>query len=163
MSESGLGYEVYAMKDEGYYANPERNPDNTGEVIEDDNTGEVIDYRGKMDFWNKISEGTIYKEDLSKSSTTLQILENDYYKIPFDRFNRTSVPGSGGVRSFYIATLDPGFIYSDPPDNGNGGLKIVNDVMTLQTDPGVDGPQVLVGEGKCSKVFHVELFYMLRA
>jgi len=150
VNEGGLGFEVYALKDDrpegnGYYANPIRNENNTGEIV----GTPAYDYRGYLENWDLISKGVIYEENLQQSITTLEIRDNDYYQMPFETFNSTKVPGSGGIRSFYITTLNQGFIYSDPCPVEIQSCDvplIVNDVMDMRTKS-VDGPIILVGEG----------------
>ena len=135
---------MYALKEDGYYADPIRNPDNAGQLLDETS----YDYRGsELLAWDKIAEGTILIENLTQSITTLMVFEGDYYKIPFEDFTKTSVPPQGGIRSFYITTLDAGFVYSDPAEiNNDGLLQEVNDEMDLLVDPGINGPIVLVGE-----------------
>ena len=135
---------MYALKEDGYYADPIRNPNNTGQLLDESS----YDYRGSdLLAWDMIAEGTILVENLTQSITTLMIFEDDYYKIPFEDFTKTSVPSQGGVRSFYITTLDSGFVYSNPAEINNDGLTPgVNDEMKLLVDPGINGPIVLVGE-----------------
>lgn len=81
--------------------------------------------------------------NLTKSTTTLDTRDPDFFKIPLGRFEGIPVPGNGGHRSFYIATVNPGLIYSDPV-----GGKLVNEEMDLVDSTDVaHAPKILVGEG----------------
>lgn len=62
MVTSSFQYEVYALNEDGYYADPER-----GENILSD-LG--FDYRGQLDAWSLISSGEIFESDLDVSVTT---------------------------------------------------------------------------------------------
>mmetsp|Transcript_3017 Transcript_3017/g.5091 ORF Transcript_3017/g.5091 Transcript_3017/m.5091 type:complete len:608 (+) Transcript_3017:254-2077(+) len=124
-----VDFQVYALKKEGYYADPNRDTLNQGVAY---------DYRGNAqidEWWERISSGTIRKSDLIASETNAL----DFYNIPFDMFNATDIPPNGGVRSFYISTA---LLYANLI-LGNG----VNDEQLLvgYNDPAA--PDLLVGEG----------------
>lgn len=111
------------------------------------------DYRGKMDNWTLISQGTITSVLNLTASITSENGVDDFYQIPFDKFIETRLPRNGGVQSFYIATKTTSFIYLDPPMD-----KTLNDELTLSINSttsnnnqgGTDNfyaPMILLGEG----------------
>lgn len=136
-----VSYEVYTLSIEGYYANPERNPD-LPSLLADETS---YDYRGEMDMWELIAGGVISEDDLEQSSTTLAGTEPDFYQIPFDSFTKTRVPANGGVRSFYIATKSSAYTYVDPPE----GKNLLTDELVLIGGNSADkfSPKILLGEG----------------
>ena len=123
-----VDFQVYALKKEGYYADPNRDALNQGVTY---------DYRGNSQFdeWEIISSGTIRKSDLIASETSAL----DFYKIPFDMFIATEIPPNGGVRSFYISTA---LLYANPL-LGNDVNE--NQLLVGYNDP--EAPDLLVGEG----------------
>jgi len=138
-------YKVYALNDVGYYADTNRDPTDNSLVIFSEQS---FDYRGEsnQERWGLISEGQITSSTpLTKQSTTFG-LESDFFQIPLEEFNRTEVPPNGGVRSFYIITEQPRFMYYENTDNQKQIL--VNDEAELieNSDSGY-GPKVLAGEG----------------
>ena len=127
-----VDFQVYALKKEGYYADPTR---------DELNQGEGYDYRGnsQIDEWEMISSGTIRKSDLAASDTNNNA--PDFYKIPFDMFSATLIPPNGGVRSFLIRTTLPTLLYANPvlENEVNGEQLLVG-----FNDP--SSPNLLVGE-----------------
>lgn len=126
-----VDFKVYALKQEGYYADPNR---------DSLNLGKTYDYRGtsQIDKWEEISKGTIKNDDLIAGDTNGNA--PDFYEIPFGMFNAVQIPPNGGVRSFYIST---NLLYTDPTLVTAG----VNDKQILigYNDPNV--PKLLTGEG----------------
>jgi hypothetical protein len=74
-------FQVYALKQAGYYADPNR---------DSFNKGVTYDYRGKsnIDLWEMISSGTIQSSDLITSDST-NANDPDFYKIPFEKVRRS--------------------------------------------------------------------------
>ena len=123
-------FQVYALKQEGYYADP---------IRDRFNGGVSYDYRGtsQLDQWKIISVGTIQNSDLITSDTT-QANDSDLYEIPFEMFTTIEIPPNGGVRSFYISTS---LLYSDLMlDN------VINDAQLLVGFNDPAAPELLVGE-----------------
>ncbi|KAL7535898.1 hypothetical protein ACHAXR_011572 [Thalassiosira sp. AJA248-18] len=123
-------YEVYALIQEGLYADPNRT--SAG------GPPKTFDHRGDFTLWKQISTGAISQEDLV--STT-----NDYFQIPWEGFETTFIPPYGGTRSFYL-TLDSGaLVYKD--------LKRLNQLGKPNKDVFYDTmkqphpPTLLYGEG----------------
>jgi len=127
-----VDFQVYALKQDGYYADPIRNSFNEGVSY---------DYRGKAQFdeWEMISDGTIRKSDLIASDTNPKANEPDFYKIPPGTFAATEIPPNGGVRSFYISTS---LLYTDPTLE-----KGINDDQLLVGVNDPASPKLLIGEG----------------
>ncbi|EED94297.1 predicted protein [Thalassiosira pseudonana CCMP1335] len=99
-----FAYEVYALKQAGYYADTNR--DFTSTL--------VFDYRGELDQWNLIAEGQILETDLTTDVTTLSVQQADYFAIPFENFQPTRIPPNGGQQSFYVTLKANGLQYADP-------------------------------------------------
>lgn len=123
-------FEVYALSEDGFYADPER--DLLG-------VGVSYDYRGRnnMDLWEKISSGKITQSDLKSSETTSSDAQ-DFYIIPYSIFTPTQIPPNGGKRSFYINTT---LFYGDPFQN-----TVLNDEQFLEGYNDPEAPKLLVGE-----------------
>ena len=83
-------------------------------------------------------------ENLTQSITTANEFEPDFFQIPFETFTATTVPGNGGIRSFYITTNTSSFIYLNPPEDAD-----VYDEVILIDGAGEEeyAPKVLIGEG----------------
>jgi len=129
-------FQVYSLKEEGYYADPIRDTFNEG--VSYDHRGQL-----QMDLWEMISSGTIQGSDLS----------DDLYVIPFEKFSAKEISPNGGVRSFYINTT---LLYTNPmTDMG------INDAQPLvgYNDPAA--PELLVGEG-ASGFSDTKLLYKMR-
>ena len=123
-------FEVYALSQDGFYADPER--DMLG-------VGVSYDYRGRnnMDLWEKISSGKITQSDLKSSETTSSDTE-DFYDIPWSMFTPTPIPPNGGIRSFYVNTT---IFYADPFQNTG-----LNDEQLLVGYNDPESPKLLAGE-----------------
>lgn len=123
-------FQVYALEKEGYYADPQRDP-NTYE-------GDQYDYRGQISYWEMISSGSIQSSDLIASDTTTSS-DYDFYAIPFEEFKATQISPNGGIRSFFINTT---LLYTDPTADAD-----INDEQLLQGYDDPAAPKLLVGEG----------------
>jgi len=99
-----------------------------------------FDYRGKTEFWDMIASGEVLETDLTMHPST-SATTNDFFQIPFELFDRATVPANGGMRSFYIATKTNRFIYGN-----NAAGYAVNDYMDLVESDDAYAPEILVGE-----------------
>lgn len=132
-----VNYEVYALIEEGIYADPNR--------TYAANAPETFDYRGDFSLWNKISTGQISSSDL---------VVDDYFQIPWENFDPTFIEPYGGVRSFYL-TLDSGaLVYQDLERKQNlGGTQQDDDFKSNKVDDN-HPPILLYGEGVVGYPFH---------
>ncbi|KAL7554694.1 hypothetical protein ACHAWF_018226 [Thalassiosira exigua] len=133
-------YEVYALNDEGWYADPNRPARGAVDSL-------TFDHRGDFDRWTRIANGTVREADLAP--TTLAA-GRGYFQIPFAEFWPTSVTPNAGVRSFYL-TLDEDALVRLDLDNADDLLGTVRDddfdggeEDSLSADR---PPEVLIGEG----------------
>mmetsp|Transcript_1199 Transcript_1199/g.1639 ORF Transcript_1199/g.1639 Transcript_1199/m.1639 type:complete len:596 (-) Transcript_1199:48-1835(-) len=142
-TSQNVDFQVYALKQDGYYADPNRGIYNEGSGY---------DYRGisQLDKWEMISSGTIRKADLIESATYLSANEPDFYKIPPRMFAATEIPPNGGIRSFYVSTT---LIYTDPMLG-----REINDEQLLVGFNDPVAPELLVGEG-ASGFSDTKIFY----
>ena len=146
-----IEYEVYVLSDgagspDGYYADTSRSVE-FNNILADTTS---YDFRGQMDQWELIAAGNITSIDnLTQTITTMDNMDPDYFQIPYEGFTKTSIPGNGKVRSFYIATPQAAsFRYTDPPSG-----KLVNSETALEglssgsVMEGEYTPKILTGEG----------------
>jgi len=132
---STVNYEVYVLKSEEIYADPNRT--SIGPVS--------FDYRGDFDLWNKISTGTIKENDLN----------GDYFQIPFTLFEPTFVPQDGGIRSFYLTLVDSNaLVYNTAKKSQLGNVQKDDDYSNKIKDR----PLLRYGEGIIGYPFHPSQF-----
>eukprot|EP00804_Cyclotella_cryptica_P016070 CCRYP_004212-RA/>CCRYP_004212-RA protein AED:0.29 eAED:0.29 QI:149/1/1/1/1/1/4/239/593 len=148
MQSTSFQYEVYALNNEGFYADPDR-----GESVLSPLT---FDYRGQLDQWSQVASGEISRDDLlAPVSTPLSTLQ-DYYKIPTESFAPTLVPPNAGQRSFYVTLTSAGFISADPGD------QTVNEVTALLSgEEDVNTPNILIGESVINYPFDASPYMYL--
>ena len=142
LAEPGyVDYEVYALNEPGYYTSPERDASNPSEISA--NAVDRYDYRGNLTAFTMIASGQIFEVNLEQG------LNGDgFFQVPYGAFNNfnTSVPGSGGIRSFYIAKKSSAFLLSDP--FADTTIRLNDEIPLLSGSIfGVYPPKVLVGEG----------------
>ncbi len=132
---------MYALNEPGYYASPERDAINPSEI--DATATDVYDYRGNLTAFTMIASGQIFEVNLEQG------LNGDgFFQVPYGAFNnvKTGVPGSGGIRSFYIATKSSAFLLSD--HTADTTIKVNDEIPLFSVSiPGDYPPKVLVGEG----------------
>lgn len=135
LDDSTVNYEVYVLKSEEIYADPNRT--STGPVS--------FDYRGDFSLWNKISSGTIQDKDLS----------GDYFQIPFTNFKSTFVPPNGGIRSFYLTLVDSNALVINTAKKSQLGNVQKDDDYSNKIK---DRPLLRYGEGVIGYPFQTSQF-----
>jgi len=132
---STVNYEVYVLKSEEIYADPNRT--STGPVS--------FDYRGNFDLWDKISTGSIQDKDLI----------GDYFQIPFTDFEQTLVPPNGRIRSFYLTLVDSNaLVFHTAKKSQLGNVQKDDDYSNKNKDR----PLLRYGEGIIGYPFHKSQF-----
>lgn len=142
-------YELYSLKEEGYYADPRRT-----QGIPDS-----FDYRGDYEFWDIIASGTIRRRDLvfGKNSTI-----QDYFQIPWTNFNPVFISPKSS-RSFYLTMDSSALVYNDVEKGKNVGGR-QNDDGTNAKKKGSELPPVLrVGEGVVGYPWAVNVPFLYQA
>lgn len=135
-----VNYEVYALIEDGLYADPNR--------TSPAGPPETWDYRGSFDLWKKISSGSISQEDLN----------GDYFQLPVSSFHQMYVPPNGGVRSFYLTLVDSNaFVFASARKTQLGNVQKDDDYRN-NDDTTEHPPQIRYGEGVIGYPFHTSQF-----
>ena len=141
-----VDYEVYALLEYGYYADPNRTE--LGQ-------SRSFDYRGDLSYWEMVSNGTIKEEDLTSFSSAQR---KDYFQIPWTDFQPTSIAPNGGIRSFYLTLKSGSFISKDlDRKHALGGIQKDDGFQDKNKDI-QQPPMLLIGEGVIGYPFRDLLF-----
>lgn len=135
-------YEVYALIEDGMYADPNRTVA-AGPPVS-------FDYR-HLDFWNKISSGTIHKDDLTFG---------DYFQIPWVEFVPTYVPPNGGVRSFYVTLDSDALVFLQAKKSQLGNVQKDDNFRSEDYNEAINQhpPMLMYGEGVIGYPLHPSQF-----
>ena len=126
-------YELYSLKEEGYYADPQRT-----QGIPDS-----FDYRGDFESWDRVASGTIRRRDLvyGKNSTI-----QDYFQIPWTDFKPVFISPQSS-RSFYLTMDSSALVYNDAAKGKNVGGRQPDDGNSAKKKGSELPPVLRVGEG----------------
>jgi len=111
--DGDVNYEVYTLS--GYYADPDRTNEGNGGLPA------TWDYRGNLAYWDKIAEGAMGVDDLRvwppDDEDVSTVRTANYFQIPFDEFQPTSIEEEGIIQSFYITLRETGALLYAPLDS----------------------------------------------
>jgi hypothetical protein len=136
-----IDYEVYKLREEGYYADPDRNSDGTPQDY---------DYRGNFTQWKLVASGTVSKSFLSFYSYNNNQGESEvgthFYQIPWDRFEPTYIPSNGDVQSFYLTLNSGSLVYRELSQKQSIGKIQKDDNYQRNYEGPSHPPFLLIGE-----------------
>ena len=126
-------YELYSLKEEGYYADPQRTQ----------GVPNSFDYRGDFEFWDRIASGTIRQRDLTYgNNSTMQ----DYFQIPWTDFKPVYISPKSS-RSFYLTMDSSALVYNNVEQGKNVGGRQTDDGTSAKKKGNELPPVLRVGEG----------------
>lgn len=148
-----IDYEVYTLREEGYYADPDRNSDGTPQDY---------DYRGNFTQWKLVASGTVSKSFLSFYSYNNNQGESEvgthFYQIPWDRFEPTYIPSNGDVQSFYLTLNSGSLVYRELSQKQSIGKIQKDDNYQRNYEGPSQPPFLLIGEVVIGYPFNIMPF-----